>query len=396
MTSLLRDRVRAALGAPARRAFAFRALSIPPLDAILGGSWVETPDGPALIRDEWYPADHAHGRFLIAGALQRRAALAELAEGAAPERPAFLDIETTGLAGGSGTYAFLIGVGTWREEGFRVRQYLLPGPNLERPMLRLLADDLAGCDALVTYNGRAFDAPLLESRFTLNRLVSPLDRLSHLDLLYPVRRLYRFRCESRRLIEIEQRLLDFAREDDVPGWLMPQLYFDYLRAGRVAPLRFALRHNRWDVLAMGSLLTRLTLAVAGETDDARERLGVAIWRERRGEPCRAARDYSAALADLRGPERSHALWRLSLLYRRERRWDAAVALWRELASEGDVRALIELAKHLEHRERDYGAALVACERAAGLADTPALRHRMARLRRKTGHPAIGATGREPW
>ncbi|HWQ28702.1 MAG TPA: ribonuclease H-like domain-containing protein, partial [Dehalococcoidia bacterium] len=378
------DRVRAALGTPERRTAARHPPALPPLDAILGASWVDTADGPALVRDEWYPADHTHGRFPISGALERPGALAELAGGPAPRRPAFLDIETTGLAGGSGTYAFLIGVGAWREEGFRVRQYLLPGPGLERPMLRLLAEDLAGCDALVTYNGRAFDAPLLESRFALNRLVSPLDGLRHLDLLYPVRRLYRFRCESRRLIEVEARLLDFSREDDVPGWLMPQLYFDYLRAGRVGPLRFAFRHNRWDVLAMGSLLTRLALAISGETDDARERLGVAGWRERRGEPERAVREYAAAIPDLRGPERTHALWRLSLLYRRQRRWQDAVALWRELVEEGDVRALVELAKHFEHRERDLERALAACERAARLGHSPELLHRISRLQRKLG------------
>ncbi len=392
--SSLRDRVRVALRAPVAP-HAASGPDLPPLDAILGCSWIETPDGPALVRDGWYPADHSHGRYPISGALERRRALAELAGGLAPERPAFLDIETTGLAGGSGTYAFLIGVGTWREEGFRVRQYVLPRPGLERPMLRLLAEDLAGCDALVTYNGRAFDAPLLDSRFALNRLASPLGRLEHLDLLYPVRRVYRFRCESRRLVDVEERLLEFVREDDLPGWLMPQLYFDYLRAGRVAPLRFALRHNRWDVLAMGSLLTRLTLAVVGETDDARERLGVAGWRERRGERERALRDYVDALPDLRGAERSHALWRLSLLYRRERRWDEAAAIWRELATEGDTRALIEIAKHFEHRERDYRAALDACERAARVSDTLELRHRMARLRRKLAR-AARTEGTDPW
>jgi hypothetical protein len=249
-------------------------------------------------------------------------------------------------------------------------------------MLRLLAEDLGGCDALVTYNGRAFDAPLLESRFTLNRLASPLERLRHLDLLHPARRLFRFRCESRRLIDLEERLLDFSREDDVPGWVMPQLYFDYLRAGRAAPLRLALRHNRWDVLAMGALLTRLAFTISGQVDDARERLGVAGWRERRGDRDRAAREYSVALSGLRGPERVQALWRLSLLYRRQRRWEDAAALWQELAAAGDPRGLIEIAKHLEHRERDYAGALAACQRAVRAVDTPELRHRMARLRRR--------------
>ncbi|HXF51292.1 MAG TPA: ribonuclease H-like domain-containing protein [Dehalococcoidia bacterium] len=397
MTSLLRDRVRAALGAPgiSPRPSEPTRPALPPLDVIFGATWVETAAGPALVRDEWYPSDHAHGRFSIGAGLARRAALEALTGGPAPRRPAFLDIETTGLAGGVGTCAFLVGVGAWRDEGFRLRQYFLPAPSHETAMLRLLARDLEECDALVTFNGRAFDVPVLESRFALNRLSSPLDRLPHLDLLRPARQVYRFRTESRRLVELEERLLAFLREDDVPGWAIPQMYFDFLRAGRAAPLRLVFRHNRWDVLAMASLLTRLVMAVDGDTDDARERLGVAAWHERRGERARAAGAYAGALPELTAAERAHALRRLALLYRRERRWDEAAALWRELAAAGDPDALIEVAKHLEHRERDYLGALQACERAAALSDSPGLRHRMERLRRKLARRRAEERT-EPW
>lgn len=398
MTSPLRERVRAALGAPGARprpSGVARPSPLPPVDVLFKAAWVETPAGPALVRDEWYPPDHAHGRFSIGEGLARRDALAALVGGRTPRRPAFLDIETTGLAGGVGTCAFLVGVGAWRDEGFRLRQYFLPAPGYEPAMLRLLAGDLQECDALVTFNGRAFDVPVLESRFALNRVPSPLDRLLHLDLLPPARQVYRFHLESHRLQELEERLLWFSREDDVPGWAMPQIYFDYLRAGRTGPLRLVFRHNRWDVLAMASLLTRLVMAVDGETDDARERLGVAAWHERRGERARAAGAYAEALPELAASERAHALRRLALLRRRERRWDEAAALWRELAAAGDREALIEVAKHLEHRERDYVSALAACELAARAGDSPELRHRMERLRRRlAGRQTTERTG--PW
>ncbi len=380
----LRDRVRAALG-PSLAATRPREepKPLPPLDTILKGEWIETPDGPAFVRDEWFPRDHAHGRFAIGGALERPDALAAIAGGQTVRNPAFLDIETTGLAVGTGTLAFIVGVGAFFAEGFRVRQYFLADVARERAMLRLLAGDLAcaEADALVTFNGRGFDAPVLETRFTLNRLPSPLD-LPHADLLHPARRLYRYRLESRRLIEIEDRVLGFSREDDAPGWMMPQLYFDYLRAGRVAPLRLALRHNVWDVLAMASLMTKFAAVLDGDTDDARERLGLARWRERDGDRDRAVEDYEGALPELRGPERPEALRRLALLHRRARRWRDALALWRELAESGDAAAWVEVAKHLEHRERDYAAALAACARASEAGAQPALDLRIARLRRK--------------
>lgn len=394
--TLLRERVRAALRPAVAAAPApARPSSATPLDVILGASWFDTDDGPALARDEWYPADYEHGRFPIGGAFSRPEALAALADGSPPERPAFLDIETTGLAGGSGTYAFLVGVGVRRDEGFRLRQYFLAGPGHEAAMLRLLARDLRECDALITFNGRAFDVPVLESRFALNRMTSPLDRLAHLDLLHPARHVYRFRVDSHRLVELEEGLLRFSRDDDVPGWVIPQLYFEYVRAGRAAPLRLVFRHNRWDVLAMASLLAGLAATVAGETDDPRERLGLAGWHERKGNRIRAAQVYAGALPELPFPERAHALRRLALLLRRGRRWDEAAALWRELAAAGDRDALIEVAKHLEHRERDYASALAACELAARTGDSAELRHRMERLRRRLAGRQ-GTERAEPW
>src|SRR5262249_9875480 len=146
-----------------------------------------------------------------------------------PRRWAFLDTETTGLAGGTGTCAFLAGVGTVEEGGFRVRLFFLRDYDEEAAMLAALAAYLADYDVLITYNGKAFDAPLLESRYRLSRLPAPFSRLAHLDLLFAARRLWRLRLETCRLVDLEYEILGVEREGDLPGELIPYYYFEYLR-----------------------------------------------------------------------------------------------------------------------------------------------------------------------
>src|SRR6185295_4954081 len=176
---------------------------------------------------------------------------------------AFFDIETTGLSGGTGSYIVLAGLGSYERAAageplaFRMRQYFLADIAHERAMLSMLADDLRRFDGLVTYNGRAFDMPFVQTRMTLARLPYPCDGLPHFDLLHVVRRLYRHRMPGCRLAEAERRLLRIDRPDDVPGSLIPAIYFDYLRAGRVSPLRGVFRHNAEDVLSLTGILASL-------------------------------------------------------------------------------------------------------------------------------------------
>jgi uncharacterized protein YprB with RNaseH-like and TPR domain len=190
----------------------------------------------------------------------------------------FLDLETTGLAGGTGTYAFLVGLGRITPEGFHLRQHFLGDLAAERELLAALAPELEAAPLLVTYNGKLFDAPLLETRYRLARMRWPLEERPHLDLLYPARRLWKLRCGSARLLDLEQMILGHARAEDVPGSLIPHLYFDYLRGGDARPLEVVFRHNAEDLLTLAALAARLlTLAASPETthDDSLELLGLA-------------------------------------------------------------------------------------------------------------------------
>ena len=321
----------------------------------------DTPSGTAFVRDDWYPLDHAHGALPLSSPLHASPdALSHLLGATdAPEasRLAFFDIETTGLAGGTGTYVVLAGLGSFERDGFRLRQYFLADIAHERAMLEMLAGDLARFEGVVTYNGRAFDIPFVETRLTLARLRSPCGGLAHFDLLHAVRRLYKHRMPGCRLAEAERRLLRIERFDDISGSLIPALYFDYVRAGRATPLRGVFRHNAEDVLSMVGLLASLAGLLSGGPLDPDDAVAVARWWERAGEPTRALALYRPALPWLEGGDDwTWAASRHARLCKRAGLRLEAVALWSKLWEAGDRAAGLELAMHFEHHARDYGAA----------------------------------------
>ena len=220
---------------------------LPPLEKILHGEWREAESGLAFVKETWFEPDRRHGTLRI-GAMMEVApeALALISETTTfthPSELAFFDAETTGLSGGTGTYIFLAGLGSFEEGAFRLRQYFLPNLEGERAMLEAFSRDLSRFQGLVTYNGRAFDMPLLQTRLTLARLQDRSPRHQNLDLLYTVRSIYRRRLPGCRLADAEKHLLGVERVDDVPGHLMPSFYFDYIRAGRISQLIGAFRHN---------------------------------------------------------------------------------------------------------------------------------------------------------
>ncbi|MGH9862905.1 MAG: ribonuclease H-like domain-containing protein, partial [Candidatus Acidiferrales bacterium] len=178
----------------------------------------------------------------------------------------FLDLETTGLAGGTGTYAFLVGLAQLVPGGLRLRQFFLRDLAAESALLAALEPFLRGAKVLVTYNGKQFDAPLLETRFRLARRSVVLEPAFHLDLLYPARRLWKGRFSSLRLLNLEQELFGYRRPDDVPGENIPGLYFDFLRHGREQPLEAVFRHNAHDIVTLAAVAARiLSLLAAPET-----------------------------------------------------------------------------------------------------------------------------------
>lgn len=379
-------------------------------DAVLGGRLVETPLGSAMVVERDYPLSHSHGRAPVAGALAVTGKpLGQLLRqrgtgGWDWTRAAFFDTETTGLAGGTGTYVFLAGIGHVAGDRFRLAQFFLRDYAEESAWLWAVEDYLRPFRHLVTFNGKAFDWPLMVTRFTLDRRRAPGLGDDHLDLLHPARRLWRERLERCNLTSLEQEVLQFQRQGDVPGSLIPQLYFSYLSSGNAGPLVPVLEHNRLDILAMAALvgeLGRILASPLGLDLPAADLYSLGRHFELEGQPHEAAACYEQALSHAGLPQstRQKAWQHLSSLYKRLRRDDEAVALWRELVGRGLVGSLwpyVELAKHYEHRARDLDAARqvvlsaleVAQTRRALLrlrADDPVLqdlRHRLSRLERR--------------
>ncbi len=169
----------------------------------------------------------------------------------------FFDTETTGLAGGTGTRAFMIGIAQWRSDALHIRQWLITTLSAERDLLNAFADTLREDTILASYNGKSYDAPLLATRFRLARLRNPITGLDHIDLLYPTRRSYRGRWENCRLATIERQVLGVVREDDLPGSEAPAAWLGYLRGGSARNLRRVADHNRQDLVSLAGLLPRL-------------------------------------------------------------------------------------------------------------------------------------------
>lgn len=312
-----------------------------------------------------------------------------------PNRWAFLDTETTGLVGGSGTYAFLIGVGRITREGFRVRQFFMREYCEERSILAALEAHLNDFDVLITYNGKTYDQPLLETRYYMTRRKPPFARLDHLDLLHGARRLWKLRLENCRLIQLEQEVLGMYREGDLPGELIPYVYFDYLRSREAQRLVPIFHHNAMDIVTLACLTAIVPAAFRSTDPESLTRLGV-----RRGEDLSsiarwllAAGEYEQALELFRRaintglPDKLlfRVLWDTALLEKKLGRTQAAVSVFTELSNcrnEYRIAALEELAKYYEHEENEYALALEFTNQALAYSDSPALNHRKNRLERR--------------
>lgn len=327
-------------------------------------------------------------------------------------RAAFFDTETTGLAGGTGTYAFLAGLGFFEGYDFVVRQYFLRDYPEEDAMLEALADDLANFDLLVTFNGKAFDWPLMETRYRLARRRVPLAGAPHLDLLHPARRIWKERLQQCNLQNLEARVLGVERVGDVPGELIPALYFDYLRSGDARPLEDVILHNRLDIVSLVSLagwMGHMVTSPLDPTPDGELVCGDDLYSlgslfEDRGDPGQAIACYETSFE--RGFEmvsEAHVQRALSSIYKRVKEHERAVAIWQEMLTGAGGLSLfpyVELAKYYEHVVKDVPAArdltlraLSIAERRRSLAgsygpatlkDLEAVRHRLGRLERKLG------------
>ena len=373
------------------------------IEELLTGELVQTPLGTHFETEKLWERHRRHGSVDISG-------LAELPEDllgplsdseiapASPGKWAFLDTETTGLAGGTGTYAFLIGVGSIESEGFRLRQFFMRDYGDEASLLWRLAEYLAQFDVLITYNGKAYDQPLLETRFRMARAQGikghPFDRLTHLDLLFGARRLWKLRLESCRLVDLENQILGVERQGDLPGEMIPYCYFEYLRTRAAFRLVPIFHHNALDILSLACLTAIVPFAFCDpervEVRHGADLVGLARWLEKQERRDEAVRLLRRAV-DLGLPDSLlfRTLWDIAALEKRLGREEAAMAAVTELAASRNpyrVRALEHLAKHYEHREKNFAMALEMTRTALKLEDTAELRKREQRLRARVERP----------
>lgn len=365
---------------------------------------MENEFGPHFQMEKLYEAHRRHGSADI-GALQElpHDLLGVLSDrelaGTPPERWAFLDTETTGLAGGSGTYAFLIGVGRITQRGFALRQFFLREYAEEKSMLAALSKHLEEFDVLVTYNGKTYDQPLLETRYRMNRQPPPFGRLPHIDVLHGARRIWKLRFENCKLSHLERQVLGFEREGDLPGELIPYVYFEYLRSGEAQRLVPIFHHNAIDILTLGCL-TALVPAAFRATDAeslaglgfrrGEEYLGIGRWCLAAGEPDRGLNLLRRAI-DTGLPDSLlfRTLWDIAVLEKRRGCTATALAMFTELSdckNPHQAQALVELSKHYEHAERKIALALEFAEKARDLNEVPQLDRRIARLKLKLSRP----------
>ena len=338
---------------------------------LIGAGVARNHFGEHLVLRNWFSTPEFSEPSAVALELLSRTRDAELSRRtrAALEDPSkwlFLDTETTGLAGGTGTYAFLIGLAWWDAGALQVDQLFMRDFTEEYSLLHELAARVAERPVLVTFNGKTFDWPLLESRFTMTRCI-PTPRLAaHLDLLHPARALWKLRLGSVRLVELERHVLDaprlgWHREKDVASSLIPQYYFDYLRGGPADPLVGVLRHNQMDLRGLAALFGKINTLLASqkaERDgvDSLDLFGLSRFFERRGDSDRAHVACSQAL-DLGLPAefRPRACRELALLAKRRGDHAAAAALWLELVADPQdgMLACEQLAIHYERRAKDH-------------------------------------------
>jgi hypothetical protein len=281
----------------------------------------------------------------------------------------FLDLETTGLSGGTGTVPFLVGLAYYRDDRFKVTQFFLDDMAEEGRLIEEIGRFVGemGFKSLVTYNGKAFDLPLIETRFALHRKPCPLRGLPHLDFLFSARSLWQHKYDSCRLFNLAQEIVQAPRSEDIPGAEIPLRYFEYIRGGDFSLIEPILYHNQEDLLSLlgvvvagAVLVERNREAEARGEGDAMDLFGVARLFERAGDSARSAALFERALAGGRGlsAEASHAARKkLAHHFKRNKDWDKALAHWREMASGEDFECFRDLAIYFEHTAKDYPEAV---------------------------------------
>ncbi|ACL70211.1 ribonuclease H-like domain-containing protein [Halothermothrix orenii] len=338
-----------------------------------GAIEISNEAGGFLKKEKTYPLDYKHGIYKLSdinklgpgGLSKLDSGGVSGVENITPGDLLFVDTETTGLMGGSGTLVFLVGIGYFDKSNFKIEQFLIRDFEDEPAMLFHLGNILKDYPAIVSFNGKSFDLPLLNSRFILNRF-NPLEFENHIDLLYPARRVWNH-LESCALGSLEERVLNINRIDDLPGHEVPKTFFRFLNEKKGQLLQPVLKHNLLDILTLVTLMVHLVNAFSGVIELTGEELyNLGKAHERDKNLMESIKCYEMALKRTKNScLRSKICHRLSWQYKRAGRWKEAVTVWEEMISNnlGGIFPYVELAKYYEHREKNLTRAFKYTEQA---------------------------------
>jgi len=357
----------------------------------LGGVIFQNRYGKFVLVEKRFDLDYRHGKVRLASCLEHednvlarlcfsKNSACETSTCSSPldlKKTVFIDCETTGLAGGVGTYAFLVGIGYFsagskgQDSEFIINQYFMRDFDEEPAVLLAVSEKLNNFQSLASYNGKCYDLPLLENRSIVNRIDFDSTTWSHLDLLFSSRRLWKRRIQDCSLANVEQKILNVEREIDIPSYLIPQIYFDYLRSGIIDPLIPVFHHNMYDILSLVSLLVLISQAiqdfVAAGIEDPIDLYSLGIFHYSLGNYPKSIACFKIALSKDLSTEWQKAIYiNLAYAYKRTGKIEQAVQIWRRLLKEEfsfNFYVYEELAKYYEHKEKDYPQALLIVDRA---------------------------------
>lgn len=340
------------------------------MDKIMSGYEGGGADGSCFVMEKRIPASYIYGgaplsdmnRILIENLTTLFGREDDIPQRAEREDFLFFDLETTGLQGGVGTLAFLMGTGYFEGDYFVIKQYFLRDFDEEISALTLLKEQMAVHANLVTFNGKAFDMNLIETRYIYNHIKPPSKEIFHMDLLYPSRNIWRHGLESCSLTSLEENILKEYRVDDIPGYAIPSVYFKYLTDRDATELKTVIEHNRRDILSMVALLIKISQMVHDPVKEGKgsELIGLAGLFRKRGSRQKYIECLDECILSDNRYISGYGKRELAVLYKKNKNYKGAVACWEEMVEESngtDFFSLIELAKYYEHREKKIKEAL---------------------------------------
>jgi hypothetical protein len=379
--------------------------SLPRLTDVFEGCWEDTSNGDCFVVRKIFHPDFVHGSIKLFQDLNL-----EIFE----EIPSltgissipfnqflFIDTETTGLAGGAGTYVFLIGAAKFENEGFHFAQFFLQDPANELAQLAALENYCSSAKVIISYNGKSFDLPRLQTRYRFHGWPHPFEDVLHIDLLHIARRLWKSHLTSCSLGDIEHHLLGVTRSSlDVPGWQVASLFFDYLQNGDPTPLSSVFYHNEVDVISLITLLNYITnrlsfpLADKYQSFDDLVSIGIYLAHHNQSQSAQSVLSHTVNNIDLPDHLYLSALSNLASLHKKSEDYSKAVPLWEIIASHNVLQAHTELAMYYEHKKTDFQEAIHWTLSAVEILSLNpvssqsekirvALEHRLSRLKRKS-------------